>query len=147
MSGGLNGMHMSEQLPDSVIGTVVTKERIVIQIDFLVVYLDIHLHCHRLKSCCIIFPKVSQIVVSEYQVNLPIQPVKNSIPFCGITQTKIAKMKHDIVCSDDLVPVCNQRLIHRLYIHEWSSTKVDDIRMIKVGVGCKEYAVSIEFVQ
>lgn len=78
------GMHMSEQLPNFVIRAIVTKERIVIQTDFLVVYLDIHLHCYRLEPFRITFPKVSQIVVPEYQVNLPIQPVKNTVPLSGI---------------------------------------------------------------
>ena len=78
-------------------------------------------------------------MVPEYQVDLPVQLVKKSVPFSGIPQTKVPEMKHDIVCSDGLVPVCNQSLIHVLYIHKWSFAKLYDIRMIEVGIGCEKH--------
>ena len=114
-----------------------------IQTDLLVVYLNMHLHCHRLEPFRITFPKISQIVVPEYQVNLPIQPVKNTIPLSGIPQTKVTEMKHDIIWSDGLIPVCNQSLIHILHVFEWPIAKLDDICMTEMGIGCEKHITPV----
>lgn len=99
-----------------------------------------------LKSAIISLSQILDIVVSDNQIYLAVEPIKDICPLCGSTQTKVAEMKHNIVRADYAIPVGYECFVHNLHILKWPTTEVDNIGVVEVSVGCKEYPISIKFV-
>ena len=55
-------------------------------------------------------------------------------------------MKHNIVRADYAIPVGYECFVHNLHILKWPTTKVNNIGVVEVSVGCKEHPISIKFV-
>ena len=117
-----------------------------VEIYLLLPNLDVHLHCDMLKSAIISLSQILDIVVSDNQIYLAVEPIKDICPLCGSTQTKVAEMKHNIVRADYAIPVGYECFVHNLHILKWSTTEVDNIGVVEVSVGCKEHPISIKFV-
>ena len=117
-----------------------------VEIYLLLPNLDVHLHCDMLKSAIISLPQIFDVVVANNQINLTIKPIQDIGPLCGATQTKVAEMKDYIVRTDYAIPVGYERFVHNLHILKWPTTKVDNIGVVKVCIGCKERPISIKFV-
>ena len=117
-----------------------------VEIYLLLPNLDVHLHCDMLKSAIISLSQILDIVVADNQVNLTIKPIKDIYPLCGATQTKVAKMKDYIVRADYAIPVGYECFVHNLHTLKWPTTKIDNIGVVEVSVGCKEHPISIKFV-
>lgn len=139
-------MHVSEQLPHVPVSTSIAEERTVIQVDFLLVDLYVHLHDCQFKSAGVPLPDIFHVMITENKIDFPIQSVKNLGTFMGSSQAKIPQMEHDIILTNYPVPVFDQRFIHIFYIFEWPFAKANDIRMIKVCVRCKIYLASVKLV-
>ena len=55
-------------------------------------------------------------------------------------------MKHNIVRADYAIPVGYECFVHNLHILKWPTTKVNNIGVVEVSVGCKEHPIFIKFV-
>ena len=55
-------------------------------------------------------------------------------------------MKDYIVSTDYAIPVGYECFVHNLHILKWPTTKIDNIGVVEVSVGCKEHPISIKFV-
>ena len=117
-----------------------------VEIYLLLPNLDVHLHRYMLKTTIISLPQILDVVVADNQVNLTIKPIKDIGPLCGASQTKVPKMKDNIVRSDYAIPVGYECFVHNLHTLKWPTTKIDNIGVVKVSVGCKEHPISIKFV-
>lgn len=54
-------------------------------------------------------------------------------------------MKDYIILTNCIVPVGDNSLVHHFHILEWPITEMDDVPVVKVGVGCKEHPAAIIF--
>lgn len=117
-----------------------------IQINFLFIHLNIHLHHYQFEVFRVILPQVLYVVVAGNKVYFPIQPVQYIYPFGRTAQTEITQVEHDIFRTDHAVPVRDNRFIHVHYILERPVAEPDDIGVVEVGVGCKEHPASVKFV-
>lgn len=84
-------MHVSEKLPCTIVWATIAKERTVVQVYLLFIYLDIHLHWYMLEVLRIILPQVLDVVVAGNKVNFPVQPVQYIYPFGRTSQTEITQ--------------------------------------------------------
>lgn len=94
----------------------------------------------------IILPQVLDVVVACNKIDFPIQPIQYIYPFCRTSQTEIAQVKHDIIRTNHSIPVRNNRFIHVRHILERPAAELDNVRVVEVGVGCKEHPASIKFI-
>ena len=117
-----------------------------VEIYLLLSNLDMHLHRYMLKATIISLPQILDVVVANNQINLTIKPIQDIGPLCGATQTKVPKMKDNIVRADYAIPVGYERFVHNLHILKWPTTEVDNIGVVEVSVRCKEHPISIKFV-
>ena len=117
-----------------------------IQINFLFIHLDIHLHRYLLEVFRVILSQVLDVVVAGNKVYFPVQPIQYVYPFGRTAKTEIAQVKHDILWADHAVPVGNNRFIHVRHILEGSVAELDDIGVVEVGVGCKKHPASVKFI-
>ncbi len=117
-----------------------------IQINFLFIHLNIHLHHYQFEVFRVILPQVLYVVVAGNKVYFPIQPVQYIYPFGRTAQTEITQVEHDIFRTDHEVPVRDNRFIHVRYILKRPVAEPDDIGVIEVGVGCKEHPASVKFI-
>lgn len=54
-------------------------------------------------------------------------------------------MKDYIILTNCIVLVGDNSLVHHFHILEWPITEMDDVPVVKVGVGCKEHPAAIIF--
>jgi hypothetical protein len=137
---------MPEKLPGITKCTSIAEERAMVQVNLLFIYLNVHLHRDIFKIFRIILSQVLNIVITGYEIDFPVQPVEYLYPFSRAAKTEVTKMKDDIIRTNHTIPVGNKCFIHVFYILKWPATEPDDVSMIEVGVGCKEYPASVEFV-
>ena len=69
------GMYMPEELPCIAVSSSITKEGTMIQINFLFIYLNMHLHRYLFKVLRIILPEILYIVIAGYKIYFSIQPI------------------------------------------------------------------------
>ena len=67
------GMYMSEKLPCTTVSSSITKEGTMIQINFLFIYFNMHLHRYLFKVLRIILPEILNIMITSYKIYFPIQ--------------------------------------------------------------------------
>ena len=87
---------------------------------------------HKLVTC------FAKIMVSQYEIDCPIQPVKNLIPFSRATPTKIPKMKHHAISRHHLVPITYQLFIHLFNRNERASLISNNVFVEKMSVGSEK---------
>ena len=85
-------------------------------------------------------------VVADEQVNPAVEPVEHFCPFDRTSKAEVAKMEYDVIRTDNGVPVADQFLVHLISVLEWSVTVPDDVRVVEVGVRCKEHPASVKCV-
>lgn len=117
-----------------------------IEVYLLLPYLDAHLHCHVLEAADEPLLHVFQVVVADEQVNPAVEPVEHFCPFDRTSKAEVAKMEYDVIRTDNGVPVADQFLVHLISVLEWSVTVPDDVRVVEVGVRCKEHPASVKCV-
>lgn len=128
-------VYMSKELPYiSFVRTAETEERIMIQVDTVLVYHDVALHHNLLKMVYESLAEVLQVVVAYNQVYLSIQSVKQFCPFGSTTMAEVTEVKNGIVRADYAIPVGNQRFIHFLHIPERTVAETDYISVTEVSV-------------
>ena len=69
------GMYMPEELPCITVSSSITKEGTMVQINFLFINFNMHLHRYLFKVLRIILPEILYIVIASYKIYFSIQPV------------------------------------------------------------------------
>ena len=85
-------------------------------------------------------------MIASNKIDFSVQPAQYIYPFGRTAQTEIAQVKHDIIRGDHAVPVGNNRFIHVRHILERPAAELDNVRVVEVGVGCKEHPASVKFI-
>ena len=80
-------MNVTKQLPDILICSPITEERIVVQINLLLAHFYEHLHGNIFKSTDEPLPDILQVVVAEYQIDLTVKPIQYLYPFVRTAQS------------------------------------------------------------
>ena len=65
------------------------KERTVIQIDLLLIYLNIHLHHNLFKVFPVVLSQVLYVMVASNKIDFSVQPAQYVYPFSRTAQTKV----------------------------------------------------------
>ena len=83
------GMYMSEKLPCTTVSSSITKEGTMVQINFLFIYFNMHLHRYLFKVLRIILPEILNIMITSYKIYFPI--LSASVRLSLIPSTIITK--------------------------------------------------------
>ena len=86
------GMYMSEKLPCTTVSSSITKEETMVQINFLFIYFNMHLHRYLFKVLRIILPEILNIMITSYKIYFPI--LSASVRLSLIPSTIITKFLH-----------------------------------------------------
>lgn len=86
------GMYMSEKLPCTTVSSSITKEGTMVQINFLFIYFNMHLHRYLFKVLRIILPEILNTMITSYKIYFPI--LSASVRLSLIPSTIITKFLH-----------------------------------------------------
>lgn len=86
------GMYISEKLSCTTVSSSITKEGTMVQINFLFIYFNMHLHRYLFKVLRIILPEILNTMITSYKIYFPI--LSASVRLSLIPSTIITKFLH-----------------------------------------------------
>ena len=112
----ITSVDVTEQLPHVIVRTSIAQEGMVVEDNFLFLYLKIHLKCDLLEASNDGIAHVLDVVVADDQVDFAVQLVQYFVPLCCTSEGEIPQVEHLIILADYAVPVLDQRFVHLLDI-------------------------------